>query len=157
MRGSLSGRQDIEYDQTDAYSIPDGEKVTADAYSPIFVAKVTREGRVKFYQVRTKTSVNMTAAYRLNIALLGGAGALYAALLRQKASAIYNDCVRVCPKNMTLRAFLMPIMREALAGKESSIEIAQGVEIVNPWVSQETPNVPVPSAIVDKFASVLSV
>ena len=157
MRGSLSGRQELEYNNADAYDIPDGNKVSAADYSPIFVAKVTREGRVKYYQVRTKSSVNMTAAYRLNIALLGGSGALYAALLRQKSSTIYNDCVRVCPKGYTLRAFLMPIMRTALAAKQSAIVVAQGVEIVNPWVSQDTPNVPVPSAIVNKFASVLSV
>lgn len=156
MRGSLSGEQSLTYDNTDAYSVPDGEKVSADNYSPIFVAKVMGEGRLKFYQVRTRSSVNMTAAYRKSIALLGGSGALFAALLRQKASNIYKACVRVCPKGATLRSFLVPIIRTGLEAKDEVIVVATGVEIVNPWTSQETPNVPVSAEILSKFSSELS-
>lgn len=87
---------------------------------------------------------------------MGGVGALYAALVRDKSAQIYKDCVRVKPAGKTLRAFLSPILRAGLDAKDAAIVVASGVSIVNPWISSDTPNVPVTAAVLDKFSSELS-
>lgn len=161
MRGSLSGQQALTYtpELIKGYAVASGTKETANDYQPILVAKVARFGTTKqlrFFQVRTRSSVHMTANYRRNCALMGGVGALFAGLVNDKNAQIYKDCVRVCPGKMSLRAFLSPILRAALAAKSASITVADGVVIVNPWISSATPNVPVAADVLDKFSSELS-
>lgn len=156
MRGNLSGRQEIVYgDAAKAYDVPVGSTASATNYNPIIIARLIRM-RVKNFQVRTRTTINMTQAMRNNLARMGGAGALYAALVADKTTSIYNGCVAACPKGQTLRQFVLPLIRQGLTVKDAQICIAAGVYIVNPWVSSETPNVPISQAILDKFASVLS-
>lgn len=87
---------------------------------------------------------------------MGGVGALYASLVRDKSAQIYKDCERVKPAGKTLRAFLSPILRAGLSAKNAVIVVADGVQIVNPWVSSDAPNVPVSAVILDKFSSELS-
>ena len=159
MRGKLSGNQSLTYDTHSAYDTQTGDVVTADNYQPRLVAKVkgiNTPRKVRFFQVRTRTSVNMTAAAKRNLALMGGVGALFGSLVSDKSSAIYVAVSALCPKGITLRAFLAPIVRAALAAKMANIEIGDGVIIVNPWVSTDTPNVPVSQLILDKFAGELS-
>ena len=161
LRGSLAPRQSLEYseDGAAAYEIPTGETVSARDYQSRLVAKVARLGsvnRVLFFQVRTRSTVNMSAEFRHNCALMGGVGALYAALVRDKSAQIYKDCVRVKPAGKTLRAFLSPILRAGLDEKNAAIVVASGVSIVNPWISSDTPNVPVSAAVLQKFSSELS-
>lgn len=158
MRGSLSGRQNIAYSDGRAYDVAVGEVVPADSYTPIMVAQVQKLHRPsmrRIFQIRSKTSVHMTAAVKRNLALMGGVGALYASLLSDKTAAIYGECVAACPSGKTLRAFVTPLLRAGLAGKNARITIADGVYIVNPWISSDTPNVPVSAANLDKFASEL--
>lgn len=159
IHGNISGRQDIEYDGADAYSILDGSKVSSNNYQ----ARLIAAGRsafggykLRYFSVRTRTSVNMTARMRSNLALMGGSGALFASLISDKTSAIYAQCVAACPAKMPLRMFIVPLLRSGLAAKNANIVIADNVSIVNPWVSSATPNVPVSSAILDKFNSELS-
>lgn len=159
MRGKLSGNQLLTYDTHSAYDTQTGDVVAADNYQPRLIAKVKgiyTPRKIRFFQVRTRTTVNMTAAAKRNLALMGGVGALFGSLVSDKSSAIYVAVNAVCPKGMTLRAFLAPIIRTALAAKLPHIEIADGMEIVNPWVSTDTPNVPVSQVILDKFADELS-
>lgn len=161
MRGALAPRQTLTYTENGApaYDVPTGETMSARDYQSILVAKVARLGsanRLQYFQIRTRSTVNMTAAFRHNCALMGGVGALFAALVRDKSAQIYKDCVRVKPAGMTLRAFLSPILRNGLAAKDTAIVVASGVSIVNPWVSSATPNVPVSAALLDKFSSELS-
>lgn len=158
IRGNISGRQDLKYSGGDAYALPANSRVSADAYQPRMIARVMRKRmyNVKYFQVRTRTTVNMTAAARLNMALMGATGAIIGALLSDKTSAIYKSCLALVPKYMTLRAFLSPIIRAGLAAKSTSFVIGSGVEIVNPWVSDAEPNVPVAAAMLEKFRSELS-
>ena len=159
MRGNLSGRQSLEYGAGKAYDIQVGSKLTADVYQPRVIAKVTRIGRgdaLRFFQVRTKTSVNMTAVMKHNLALMGGVGAIFAAIVSAKQSQLYIECVRACPKDITLRGWLSPILRQGLAALESTFSIADGITINNPWVSGGNGvQVNIPQRILDKFASEL--
>ena len=158
LRGNISGCQTITYDGGTAYAMGVGERVTADNYRPslITMAAISRTGVKKYFQVRTKTTVNMTAAAKRNLAAMGGSGALYASLINHKDAAIYAQCVAAKPKGITLRQFIVPLMRDALNNKDQQIAITSGVNIVNPWVSSETPNVPISPVILDKFNSELS-
>lgn len=159
IRGNISGRQDLNYDGADAYSIADDDAVSAANYQARVIAKVLGVGTrfaLPYFQVRTRTTVNMTPAMRRNLALMGGSGALFASLMSDKSTAIYTACKAATPKGWTMRAYICPIIRNALAAKMSDITIADGVTIVNPWVSSATPNVPVRPEIIDKFNSELS-
>ena len=157
IRGNISGSQAIQYgNDARAYDLAVGTIAGAVGYEPRLIAKLRQRDGLRFYQVRTRSSVNMTAAYRHNIALMGGTGAIYSALLRQKSSAIYTQCVQACPAHTSLRGFLTPIIRAGLAAKSATIAIADGVTIVNPWVSSDTPNVQVSAELLDKFNTELS-
>ena len=145
--------------ETPAYSAPSGEKTAANDYQPRLVAKVAHihdPWRIKYYQIRTRSSVNMTAAMRHNLALMGGVGALVGSLLRHKESEIYAACLAACPKHCSVRQLVSPALRAGLDQKSAIIAIADGVSIVNPWVSSETPNVPVTAEVLAKFSSELS-
>lgn len=161
LRGNISGTQDLSqsYDGGSGYSVPAGSKVSAGDYQPIMVAKVAHMSTRKmfrYFQVRTRTSVNMTAALRHNLALMGGAGALFASLVSDKTTDIYIACAGVVPRGETLRAFIIPLLRAGLAAKDPVITISGNISIVNPWVSSATPNVPVSQTILDKFSDELS-
>lgn len=156
--GNISGNQQIGYgeEKTAGYAIPDGVKESAVDYKPRMIAKRIWKSNRRYFQIRTRTTVNMTAGVRNTIALMGGAGALYSSLVRDKSTAIYKACSAACPKSTTLRAFIIPLLRAGLAAKNQTIAIADGVGIVNPWVNSAAPNVPVSAEILEKFNSVLS-
>ena len=162
MRGNLSGRQFLNYgDDKSAYeAIEAGNRGSAANYQPRLVARVVRLNRpsmLRNFQVRTRHSVNMTAAMKQNLALMAGVGAIFAAVVSDKTSAIYNDCVHACPKKMTLRGWLSPLIRQGLAAKNSTLAIADGIAIQNPWISGGTGSpVTIPQSVLDKFASELS-
>lgn len=156
MVGNLSGKQTIKYAGGAGYDVPEGEIIAADDYQPRLIVKYRRKDRRRYYQVRTRTSVNMSAANKANLSAMGGACALFAALVRDKQSEIYKDCVAACPHDVSLRAFIVPKCKAALSGKAATVSIAEGVEIVNPWVSTAEPNVIVAAEVLDKFAPILS-
>lgn len=159
MRGKMAGPQDLKYNDGDAYSLAIGDKVSAANYQSCVVAKVLRapyRDRLRFFQVRTRSTVNVTATMHRNWALMGGAGAIYAALARQKESAVYIACASACPKEKTLREFIFPLLRAGLAAKDEHITIAENVYIINPWISSDTPNVPIDAGVISKFSDELS-
>ena len=159
MRGNLSGRQSLEYTEQGgaAYDAPDGEKTSAANYEPRLVAMHTElpNRRRNYFQVRTKTSVNMTSPMRKSLAGMGGAGAIYAALVNDRSSLIYSQCAAAKPRGVTMRQFVLPSVMATLSDKASRATIAEGVYIDNPW-RVASPNVPVSAAIISKFASVLA-
>ena len=163
IRGGISGRQSLKYNGGSAYSIPAGQSVTADSYTPRMVAQVYRlysPRMLRVFQVRTRTTVNMTARHKFNIAILGGAGAIYASLVNHSDAQIYADIVAAKNatniKGITLRQFVMPLVMQGLRSMSARIDIATGVYIVNPWISVDNPNVPVSASILDKFRQELS-
>ena len=153
LSGNISGRQDLNYDGVGAYETT--QPTAASNYSPRLVAFQPYRRR-NYFCVRTKYTANITERSRLNLALLGGSGAIYSAIVRDKSSDIYAQCMAAKPRTETLRAFLVPLLRTGLADKMENITIADGISIVNPWVSSATPTVQVPQDVLDKFAPVLS-
>lgn len=156
--GNISGSQVKRYgtEGIAGYDIPTGTEESARDYKPRMIAKRIWKSNRRYFQIRTKTTVNMTASVRNAMALMGGACAMYSSLVRNKSTQIYSACVSACPRSTTMRAFIIPIIRAGLAAKSEQIQVANGVVIVNPWISEDTPNVPVSAAILNKFSSELS-
>lgn len=140
VRGSLSGCQSITYDGVRAYDLATTDKTAADSYRPTLVAKrLARNGRL-FYQVRTRTSVHLSSIARMNLAVLGGAGAIFAALINRGENVH--------------RYLTFPVLMDMLRTKSSSAQ-CEGIEVDNPWRVQN-PNVSIAPAIISKFNNELS-
>lgn len=163
MRGNLSGAQKLQYptDNQGAYEGPEGSVNYARNYSPRFVgAKRASDGR-KYFSVRTKSANHLTAKSKTAMALLGGAGAMYAAIVSNKSSQLYTSLyaqylkIQELGDKRTFRAFMMDYLRRGLAAKSATILITgplAPVSIDNPWnTNANVPNVQVSQAILVKF------
>lgn len=142
MRGNLSGNQDLLYPSEDnkAYEGPLGSVNYARNYAPRFVgAKIAKSGK-KYFTVRTKSANHLTAKSKKAMALLGGAGAIYAALLKAPTLKANAQAVYVKAQELgdvrSFRAFMMDYIRTALIAHSSTITLniaGASVSIDNPW------------------------
>lgn len=140
VRGALSGAQTLTYGGVKAYDVTTDEKTAADYYRPTMVAKrLTRNGLL-YYQVRTRTSVHLSSIARMNLAVLGGAGAIYAALVNRGENVHRN--------------LSFPVLMDMLRTKASGAQ-CEGIAVDNPWRVQN-PNVSIAQDIISKFNNELS-
>lgn len=161
IRGNMSGRQDLLYptDDNKAYEGPVGSVNYARNYSPRFVgAKIASSGK-KYFTVRTKSANHLTAKSKKAMALLGGAGALYSALLKNSALKAQAQAVWVKAQELgdvrSFRAFMMFYIRNGIIGHVNTINLnvaGSSVSIDNPWakVTGEL-NLPVSQGVRMKF------
>lgn len=94
MRGNLSGAQkNLVYPTNDnrAYESPVGSRNYARNYQPIFVGAKRASDNLKYFAVRTKTAIGMSTLQKRTMSLLGGCGAIVAAILRDKSAQLYTD------------------------------------------------------------------
>lgn len=167
MRGNLSGKQDLRYAENNnkAYDGPLGSVNYARNYSPRFVgAKIAKNGH-KYFTVRTKSANHLTTRAKKAMALMGGTGALYASIVKDKSSQLYQQLyaqwVRFVDMGSTnsFRKSLSDAIRSALESKSEKITYAgpNGViQFNNPWIaSEQTPDATLNNAIIWKFASEL--
>lgn len=142
MRGNLSGRQDLLYPSNDnkAYEGPVGSVNYAQNYAPRFVgAKLSKTGQ-KYFTVRTKSANHLTAKSKKAMALLGGAGALYAALLKTPAKlttaqSLWNYAQEHGDAR-SFRAYMMDFFRQGLINHVAAFtaQVASiSLSIDNPW------------------------
>lgn len=159
LSGNLSGRQFLAYGEDDAkaYACPDGANAATN-YQPRVIAAIRERKNARYYMVRTRSTTNWTDISRLSVAALGGAGAIYSAIVRDKTSAIYKDFADVLPSSGagTLRKMIVPPLVAMLSQRLQSVTI-EGVTVTNPWVHTGTQTVTISQAIIDKFKSVLHV
>ena len=142
MRGNLSGKQDLVYPTNDnkAYESPVGSVNYARNYAPRFIgAKIAKSG-LKYFAVRTKSATHLTAAAKHAMALLGGAGAIYAAIVKdatKKAAvmAVYEKA-RELGETKSFRAYVMEEIRWQLEAHALVINFARAgvvATVDNPW------------------------
>lgn len=159
LSGNLSGRQFLAYgeDDTKAYACPDGANAATN-YQPRLIAAIRERKNVRYYMVRTSSTTNWTVNSRLSVAALGGAGAIYSAIVRDKTSAIYKAFADVLQASgeTTLRKMIVPPLVDMLSQRLQSVTI-EGVTVTNPWVYSGTQTVTISQTIIDKFKSVLQV
>lgn len=143
MRGNLSGRQKLEYptDNNAAFEGPVGSVNYARNYGPRFIgAKVAKTGK-KYFSVRLKSANHLTLKSKNAMALLGGAGAIYAAILRTPAvlagiQAQYAALQELGEKR-SFRKYVMDTVRQGLIQKQLNFTFAgpaTSVVVNNPWV-----------------------
>lgn len=142
MRGNLSGKQDLLYPSNDnkAYESPVGSVNYARNYAARFVgAKIAKTGH-KYFAVRTKSATHVTAKSKKAMALLGGAGALYAALLKTPAKlttaqSLWNYA-QEHGDNRSFRAYMMDFFRQGLINHVAAFTASVAsitLSIDNPW------------------------
>ena len=160
MRGNLSGRQDLVYAENDnkAYEAPADQRNYARNYSPRFIgAKRSADGR-KYFAVKTKTATTITAASKRAMAVLGGVGAITAAILRSETYKAACKAQMVVENEQgynwkSLRQFLDAKIRPVLTAKGATVVIAPvGGVFNNPWVDGGTGiNLQIPETTLVRF------
>lgn len=163
MRGNLSGNQDLKYptQNNKAFESPEGSVNYARNYSTRFIGAKRASDGLKYFAVKTKTATHITARSLMAMALLGGAGAMYAALVRNKASqsyaGIYAQWVELqnIGETRTFREFVMDAFRRMLASKESKVVFTgprpENITVNNPWLGEQTADVTISREILVKF------
>lgn len=163
MRGNLSGAQNLKYptQNNKAYESPEGSVNYARNYSTRFIGAKRASDGLKYFAVKTKTATHITTRSLQAMALLGGAGAMYAALVRNKASqsytGIYAQWVELqnVGNTKSFREYVMDNLRQMLVSKAQTAVFAgprPAVTINNPWVAAtQTTDMQVSQAILVKF------
>lgn len=142
MRGNLSGAQKLEYptDNLGAYEGPMGAVNYARNYSPRFVgAKIAKSGR-KYFAVRLRSANHLTAKSKKAMALLGGTGAIYAAILKNATllagiQAQYAALTEIGMQK-SFRKYVTDVIRNGLIAHRELFTFAGPASLVqvdNPW------------------------
>lgn len=150
MRGNLSGSQKLAYptDNNAAYDSPVGSRNYANNYQPRFIGAKRSSDNLKYFAVRTKSAIGMTARSKHAMALLGGAGAMIGVILNTpsyKASCeqVFDIATRAGKTSAkSLRQYLTEKLLEGLQAKSTIIAMTAhlGAESANfyarnPWVA----------------------
>lgn len=169
IRGNMSGRQVLQYAENDnpAFEAPDNKQNYARNYKPRFIgAKVAASGKV-YFQVKTKSCSHKTARYRKQMSVMGGAGAIFASILRQKSSTLYAN-LETAYNNLppeavkpSFRKWIMDALIFALGTKsEHALLVSRETTITinNPWLEDtQTTGAQITDAIIGKFFEDLAV
>lgn len=169
MRGNLSGAQNLKYptQNNKAFESPEGSVNYARNYSTRFIGAKRASDGLKYFAAKTKTATHITARSLMAMALLGGAGAMYAALVRDKTSDIYASIyaqwveLQNYGSTKTFRRYVMDNFRQMLAAKATNATFAGprgSITVNNPWVAEEqTVGVQVSQSILVKFWAQLAI
>lgn len=171
MRGNLSGNQDLLYpsENNKAFESPVGSRNYANNYQPRFIGAKRAANNHKYFQIRTKSAIGMSTKSKMAMALLGGTGAMRAAII--KKTDVYENGVipayesqkqyGVIPRTMTLAKFIFETVYEALKAKENMIRFKiynedgyTTIFVRNPWCFTGTTGgsiVEVGAAVLVKF------
>lgn len=143
MRGNLSGNQDLKYAEhmNPAFDAPDGRQY-AKNYQPRYIGAKRAASGLKYFNTKTRSASNISDASKLNMALLGGTQAIYAAIIH---NADFYEDVKTCYSwytehgvTKTLRQWILERIRQRLALKAATIVFTGGTGTpttvaVNPW------------------------
>lgn len=166
LRGNVSGKQNLVYPTKDnkAYEGPVGSKNYARNYRPsVIVSQRMRDGGFH-YAIRLRSANHLTEKSKTAMALLGGAGAIYAAIQKDTVLNLRTHSSYTLKVTQgytgTYRKYVMDIIREALAIKAATFSFqtaTSSVTINNPWVVGGTgASLVISQGILIKFASVLA-
>lgn len=168
VRGKLAGRRQLEYPNNDnaAYDSPVGSRNYARNYKTCMIACKRASDGKQYFQIKTKSAVGMTILSKKAMAVLGGTGAIIAAILRDKSAAIYATAMAAYEayeakqtEKETFRKWLTRYIMKGLKAKNAVISVGQilfpgmGFTFNNPWVSggASSNNVSVTEASLVKF------
>lgn len=163
IQGNLSGRQDLRYAEHNnkAYESPAGKKNFARNYTPRYIGSYISKSGKSVFRVKTKSAVHMTPKATMAMALLGGAGAVYGALIKVKTTATYlgvlaqyNALVAIGEKR-SFQQYCMDIIRQAIVAHAENVTFAGPATLVtfkNPWYDTRMgTDVQISQAVLVKF------
>lgn len=142
MRGNLGSKQALVYapNNNRAFDSIEGQLNPALNYEPRLIGA---KGKRNYFCVKTKSSNHLTTLAKTTMANLGGVGAVYGAIVRDKsqmvyinAQACYHD-VQVEGYEGTFRKYMYGFIKTALDNKSATIDITttnHEVHINNPWI-----------------------
>lgn len=152
MRGNLSGKQELMYPTADnkAYESPESQRNYARNYRPSFVGAKRASDGLKYFAVKTKSAVGMTAASKLAMAALGGAASMAAYFTKKNSSqtarkmfeSFKNARANELITQKSVRAWLTALFCEGLKKKAALInvpiidvngEVQETLHVDNPW------------------------
>lgn len=163
IQGNLSGAQDLRYAENDnkAFESPAGKKNFARNYDPRYIGSLNTKTGKYTYRVKTKSAVHMTPKATKAMALLGGAGAVYGALIKVKTTATYlgvlaqyNALVAIGEKR-SFQQYCMDIIRQAILAGAQNVTFAGPATVVNfknPWYDGgQSTDVTISNSVLVKF------
>lgn len=167
LRGNISGRQKLVYPTNDnkAFDGPiDGKNYARNYRASVIVSQRARDGKF-YYSIRTKSMNHLTTKSKKAMALLGGAGAIYAAILKNASilagiQAQYA-AVQELGEKRSFRKYVMDSVRLGLIRHDLNFMFAgpaQAVTVNNPWVKMTGDlNISISNEIRVKFWTELAV
>ena len=166
--GNASGAQDLRYAENDnkAYESPAGSVNYARNYRPSFIISENKKTGRAYFAVKKRSAVHMTSKAKKAMAVLGGAGALYASLVRTKSSAIYVAiyaqwlALQELGSTTSFRKWVTSIFMAGLRTKAAQFAFTgpnNTSYVNNPWVATtQTEGCTIGSHILRKFFSELA-
>lgn len=165
MRGNLSGSQNLQYAENNnpAFDAPNGRQYAKNYQTRYIGAKRASDG-LKLFAVKTRTATLIDDASLTRMAVLGGAGALYAAVTKNaavlvQAKGVYGYFKDNFAKGLTFRQWLTRALMDMLKAKTASYVATASysagtfnLTIDNPWnKASGEPNCPVSDEVLAKF------
>lgn len=147
MRGNLSGDQKLTYPTQNnaAFEAPNTGRVYANNYQTRYIgAKRSSDGK-KYFAVKQRSAYYSTEAGKLRNALLGGSGALIAAMMKSenfetvyRPGYEYAKAQGLIPSSWTLRKYMTDAAYNYLKQKSNVVKFfnqsGSSIFVRNPWV-----------------------
>lgn len=172
MRGNLSGSQELEYAENNnpAYDAPVGRLNYARNYQTRYIGAKRSSSGLKYFSVKTKNAVNLSARAKMVMALLGGTGAVRAAIKKAGIADITAIYLKAKEIGMTsaknVDQYIYDIVYTSLEAKGPFFTFAApgavpaSVRFRNPWVytnQQGGVALTIKNSILVKFWSMLAI
>ena len=167
MRGNLSGRQEnLVYPKSNnkAYESPLGSVNYATNYRPSYIGAKRAKDGLTYFSVKTKTAIHLTTKSKKQMAVLGGAGACFAAIMANpvqsmNVDAAYRYAYGLDRPTESLRQWLMKKIMKALTLRSAKLftlqYTSQGAEVSvsNPWIElgDTTTRCRISGEVLDRF------
>lgn len=137
LRGNLSGRQELVYPTSNntAWNAPAGKRSYARNYRATYIgARRSGTGKV-YFAVKKKSASTLSDAAKMQMAVFGGAAAIYTAMLSTATliapmNAFYNAQHR---QGQTMRQFYLPGISTMLRSHSTTYSWGNAIKISNPW------------------------
>lgn len=147
MRGNLSGNQKLTYPTQNnaAFEAPNTGRVYANNYQTRYIgAKRSSDGK-KYFAVKQRSAYYSTEAGKLRNALLGGSGALIAAMMKNASFETvyrpgyeYAKANGLIPSSWSLRKYMTDAAYNYLKQKSNVVKFfnqsGSSIFVRNPWV-----------------------
>ena len=173
MQGNLSGKQDLKYPSNDnkAYEAPAGVNYARN-YTTRYIGAYRAKDGLKYFAVKQRSAIKISASSKLNMALLGATASIIAVLKKDTtfmgkmgASLVAAKAQGYMPESATVEDYMRSRIRTALASKVQYIAWGQsgaGTPVcTNPFVyvsgaSQDVKVVELSAKILREFWGVLA-